>query len=86
MQLGTANPYTHSVKEYVHRAMSSKYTNEVDETISRVCHSLITKKDAEQFLRLLNEMYATGYMKAIESAQKSLEAHGLKMRLVPPQR
>ena len=84
MQINPMNPYAQSVKKYVFEAMADKYTHEMDETLSRVTHSLVTKEDVEKFLALLSEMHNVGYMKAMKNAQQSLEEHGLKMKLVKP--
>jgi len=79
------SPYTKPIKKYLSQAISDQYTVDIDEIVERISVTLVTKKDAENFLKLLSELYNAGHANAMDAAQKSLEAHGLKMKLVPPQ-
>ena len=83
MQVSPTAAYATAIKQYVHKAVVDKYTNDIDDVLSRVATSLVTQKDAENFLRLLNELYNAGYIRAMDAAKASLAEHGMTMELKP---
>lgn len=84
MQLQQSNIYMTAIKQYVQKVMPSKYTEDIDDSLSRISSILVTKKDVETFLQLLNETYNAGYIKAIDATKNSLAEHGMVMELVSP--
>ncbi len=84
MQLHQNNIYMAAIKQYVQKVMPSKYTEDIDDSLSRISSSLVTKKDVETFLKLLNEIFNSGYIKAIDATKNSLAEHGMIMELVSP--
>ena len=84
MQLHQSNIYMAAIKQYVQKVMPSKYTEDIDDSLSRISSSLVTKKDVETFLKLLNEIFNSGYIKAIDATKHSLAEHGMVMELVSP--
>ena len=73
-----------AIKQYVQKVIPSKYTEDIDDSLSRISNTLVTKKDVETFLQLLNEIYNSGYIKAIDATKNSLAEHGMVMELVSP--
>ncbi len=84
MQLHQSNVYMAAIKQYVQKVIPSKYTEDIDDSLSRISNTLVTKKDVETFLQLLNEIYNSGYIKAIDATKNSLAEHGMVMELVSP--
>ncbi len=84
MQIHPNSIYTAAIKQYVQKVIPSKYTEDIDDALSRVSSSLVTKKDTEAFLQLLNEIFNSGYTRAIDATKHSLAEHGMIMELVPP--
>ena len=84
MQIHLNDIYTAAIKQYVQKVIPSKYTEDIDDTLSRVASNLVTKKDTEIFLQLLNEIFNSGYIRAIDATKNSLAEHGMIMELVSP--
>lgn len=80
------NPYSRVIKKYMVQVIPNSYTAEVDETIDRAISVMVTKKDAENFIKFLQLLYKAGYDNAMESATKAMESHGIKMKVVPPKK
>ena len=78
------DPYTKAIKKYMYDIMPDKYTEQTDEIIERVVQSLVTKQDAERYIRFLGDVFQAGYNKAMESVSESIEKHGYKIKITPP--
>ena len=78
------DPYTKAIKHYMFEIMPEKYTTQTDDVIDRVVHSLATKRDAENFIRFLGDVYQAGWNKAMKNVGESLEQNGFKLKITPP--
>lgn len=80
------NPYGVAIKKYLIEAIPNRYTESIDDTVDRLVHSLATKKDAENLIKLMGELYQAGFDKAIQGMDKAIQAQGMKLKIVPPKR
>lgn len=78
------NPFEQAVKKYLTQAIPNKYTVEIDDVVHRVVHSLVTKKDAENFLYLMATIHEAGYEMAMNSMKESLAEQGFTVKLSAP--
>ena len=78
------DPYSKAIKHYMFDIMPEKYTTQTDDIIDRVVHALVTKRDAECFIRLLGDIYQAGWDKALKNVGETLEQNGLKLKITPP--
>lgn len=76
------NIFEAHIKKYVSNAIGKRYLENTNEILERIAHNISNKKDTEQFLIVLSEMYNAGYQKAMESTSKSLRENGIEIKIV----
>ena len=81
--LSQYNPYGVAIKKYLVEIVPSTFTEQTSDLVDRMVHSLVTKKDAERLIRLLGDIYQSGYDKALEATTAALEARGMKLKMLP---
>ncbi|RKY76260.1 hypothetical protein DRQ00_09070 [candidate division KSB1 bacterium] len=84
--LSQYNPYGIAIKKYLVEIIPGTFTEQTNDLVDRMVHSLVTKKDAERLIRLLGDLYQAGYNKAIEAASAAMEAKGMRLNVNPVKR
>jgi hypothetical protein len=62
--------------EYIEKFNIDK--NQYSELIYKLCTSLSTQKDVDDFFKFLTALYSAGYQKSAEDHRTALEKHGIK--------
>lgn len=78
-----ANPILFTIKKWFQQLIGSSFANHND-VIERVASSLVTKKDLEDFGKMINQVYDSGYRKALEDYRSQIEKLGVKVTIAPP--
>lgn len=72
------NPRMPIVKNFIHGFIGDK-TNNHNEIIERISHSLISENDIKAFAGLVNEIYQESYKKFAEHYNDALQKSGYKI-------
>ena len=78
-----ANPKSYALRKMMYDFLKERYGRN-DEIIQRLASALQTEADVQAFVRLMMDVYETGFMKAVEEQQSQLGKLGLKVKVVPP--
>lgn len=78
-----ANPKVPAVKKMMFDFLKDRYPRN-DQIIERLTTALQTENDMQEFVRLMMDVYETGYMRAVEDHREQLKKIGLQVKVVPP--
>jgi hypothetical protein len=78
-----ANQQTYALKKYAFDMLKERYPSNED-ILTRLCSSLVTDNDMQDFAKLMVDFYEAGFMRCMEENKSALEAVGYKMTIVPP--
>jgi hypothetical protein len=81
--LSQYNPYGIAMKKYLVEIVPGTFTEQTSDLVDRMVHSLVTKNDAERLIRLLGDVYQSGYDKALKAASEAMESKGMSLRIKP---
>lgn len=76
-----SNPYKHGIKKHVFELMNGRYTQEMDETLDRVCATISGDKDYQSLGALFVSIYDAGFQRAISQQEEVLKKAGFKVKL-----
>ncbi len=78
-----ANPKGIAVKKMMYEFLKERYGKN-DQIIERLTTALQTEADIQAFVKLVMDVYETGYMRAVEDHREQLQKIGLQVKIVPP--
>jgi uncharacterized membrane-anchored protein YjiN (DUF445 family) len=79
------NPNSKAVKKFIYDLIQHRYTQDHDEFLERMAHSLVTKKDVDQFVKLVSDIYETAYTKCFKDNEEIVKSLGGNIRIKPGQ-
>jgi hypothetical protein len=79
-----ANPRGWQLKKTMYEFLQHRYP-ENEDIIERIGHQLVTEKDSKAFMRLMMDVYETGYTTAVEQHKEQLAKIGVKVSIVRPE-
>jgi hypothetical protein len=74
------NPHVFAIKQYIAKLIPEKF-KERETFIERLCISLSTKQDVEDFGKIVLDIYEAGFFRAIGKYREQLEKHGIAVKV-----
>jgi hypothetical protein len=74
------NPQSILIKKYLYEFLKDKYM-ENEKVIDRLSEQLSYKEDADNFLKLANDLFTSGFNLAIEQQKEELSKIGIKLNI-----
>ena len=78
-----SNPRGWQLKKTMYEFLKHRYA-ENEDIIERIGHQLVTDKDAKAFMKLMMDVYETGYVTAVDQHKEQLAKIGVKVSIVQP--
>lgn len=78
-----SNPKVPAVKKMMFDFLKERYHRN-DQIIERLCTALQTESDMQAFIKLMMDVYETGYMQSVEDHREQLKKVGLNVKVVSP--
>lgn len=79
-----SNPFRYGIKRHLFEILKYRFS-ENEESIDRLSSAIKTKKDFEDFGKLIMSVYEAGYMRSTEDHRDGLAKLGFQAILEPPQ-
>lgn len=77
-----SNPNSIHIKKYLYEILKDKYV-ENEKFIDRMTNHLILQEDAQDFVKLAQNIFEKGYIMAVEQHKEALAKVGMNVRVVP---
>lgn len=74
------DPKVQQIKKMCFELAKNKYA-ENEEIIDRLLSSIVTKHDAEKFIKFIMDMYESGYKRSIDDHKEILEKLGYSVKI-----
>ena len=78
------DPKIQQIKKFVFEISKTKYV-ENEEIIERLCSLILTKHDGEKFIKLIMDIYESGYKKSVNDHKEILEKLGYSVKITGTQ-
>ena len=78
------DPKIQQIKKLVFEISKTKYV-ENEEIIERLCSLILTKHDGEKFIKLIMDIYESGYKKSVNDHKEILEKLGYSVKITGAQ-
>ena len=78
------DPKIQQIKKLVFEISKTKYV-ENEEIIERLCSLILTKHDGEKFIKLIMDIYESGYKKSVNDQREILEKLGYSVKITGTQ-
>jgi hypothetical protein len=78
------DPKIQQIKKLVFEISKTKYV-ENEEIIERLCSLILTKHDGEKFIKLIMDIYESGYKKSVNDHKEILEKLGYSVKITGTQ-
>ena len=78
------DPKIQQIKKLVFEISKTKYV-ENEEIIERLCSLIITKHDGDKFIKLIMDIYESGYKKSVNDQREILEKLGYSVKITGTQ-
>ena len=78
------DPKIQQIKKLVFEISKTKYV-ENEEIIERFCSLILTKHDGEKFIKLIMDIYESGYKKSVNDHKEILEKLGYSVKITGTQ-
>ena len=78
------DPKIQQIKKLVFEISKTKYV-ENEEIIERLCSLIITKHDGDKFIKLIMDIYESGYKKSVNDQREVLEKLGYSVKITGTQ-
>ena len=78
------DPKIQQIKKLVFEISKTKYV-ENEEIIERLCSLILTKHDGEKFIKLIMDIYESGYKKSVNDQREVLEKLGYSVKITGTQ-
>ena len=78
------DPKIQQIKKLVFEISKTKYV-ENEEIIERLCSLILTKHDGEKFIKLIMDIYESGYKKSVNDHKEILEKLGDSVKITGTQ-
>ena len=78
------DPKIQQIKKLVFEISNTKYV-ENEEIIERLCSLILTKHDGEKFIKLIMDIYESGYKKSVNDHKEILEKLGYSVKITGTQ-
>ena len=72
------------LNDFVKNLIGNKTSNH-KEILARLANFLVIEKDMEDFAKLCNDIFTTGYTKAVYQYKEKIEEKGFKFNITNPQ-
>lgn len=77
------NPKIYAIKKAMYDFLNERYGRN-DDIIERLASSLQTENDVHNFMKLMVDVYETGYLKSVSDHKDQLTKLGLNAKVVEP--
>ena len=74
------DPKIQQIKKLVFEISKTKYV-ENEEIIERLCSLILTKHDGDKFIKLIMDIYESGYKKSVNDHKEILEKLGYSVKI-----
>ena len=78
------DPKIQQIKKLVFEISKTKYV-ENEEIIESLCSLILTKHDGEKFIKLIMDIYESGYKKSVNDHKEILEKLGYSVKITGTQ-
>lgn len=78
-----ANPKSYAIRKMMFDFLKERYGRN-DQIIERLATALQTEGDVQSFVKLMMDVYETGYMKAVDDHREQLQKAGIQVKIVAP--
>jgi hypothetical protein len=75
-----SNPNINFIKKYLFEILKDRYA-ENEKCIDRMCQNLILREDAQDFVKLLSDVFQKGYIIAADQHKEALSKIGMGVKL-----
>lgn len=79
-----ADPKIQQIKKLCYEIAKNKYS-ENEEILDRLISSIVTKHDAEKFVKFIMDIYESGYKKSVDDHKNILEKLGYSVKITNTQ-
>lgn len=79
------NPIKNKILNDFMKNLISNKANDHKEILTRLTHFLVVEKDLEAFAKLCNDIFTTGYSKAVYQYKEKIEEKGFTFNITNPQ-
>lgn len=75
-----SNPHSNLIKKYLYEILKEKYI-EHEKFIDRICSTLAIQEDAQEFVKIIGDVYQKGYVLAVDQHKEALAKIGMSVKI-----